>query len=141
MEGVYAPYPKWFGTAFNDLPIAVELGPIFKSVLGAEDWPVRDRFLAEAFFRVAEAYNRSGMTPDCRLEVKPFFNRPFSVIVGESGVEKALLARIENPRLQHLKSRRPIGSLEIFSDNTDLLEDHSLRLDLKRLYEESSPRS
>ena len=37
MERKYAPYTKWFGTAFSRLECAPELGPIFRDVLSSED--------------------------------------------------------------------------------------------------------
>lgn len=40
MERKYAPYSKWFGTAFAGLDCAKELNPIFKEVLQARYRPV-----------------------------------------------------------------------------------------------------
>lgn len=38
IEKTYAPYTKWFGTAFTKLRCAPELGSVFERVLSANSW-------------------------------------------------------------------------------------------------------
>lgn len=52
-ERRYAPYAKWFGTAFASLRCAPAMQPILLCVLGAADWKERERFLSQAYTHVA----------------------------------------------------------------------------------------
>jgi len=47
MERQYAPYIKWFGTAFSKLKSAKTLIPIFNEILNASTWQERQEHLAE----------------------------------------------------------------------------------------------
>lgn len=134
LEGVCAPYPKWLGTAFRELEISDRLNTILEAAATAPDWRSRDTRLAEAYGVVAGEYNALAITPEVQLRVGMFHERPIQVIVHDSGVVEALLARISDPRLACLKGRRPIGSLETLCDSTDLLEDRARRARLLALF-------
>ncbi|GIH72031.1 hypothetical protein Mth01_42840 [Sphaerimonospora thailandensis] len=41
----YAPYAKWLGSAFRQLPIAEKLTPSLRGAVTATDYPVRERHL------------------------------------------------------------------------------------------------
>jgi hypothetical protein len=49
MEKEYAPYAKWFGTAFKKLSCGKELAPIFNLVLQAHNWQEREKYLCHAY--------------------------------------------------------------------------------------------
>lgn len=49
MEKEYAPYSKWFGTAFSRLECAGRLSPILENVLAAEDWKEREIHFSQAY--------------------------------------------------------------------------------------------
>ena len=57
MERQYAPYPKWFGTAFRRLACADTLEPILQQALSARTWQERERALAETYERIAAMHN------------------------------------------------------------------------------------
>ena len=42
MERQYAPYPKWFGTAFKQLSHAASLAPVLQQALSAGSWQERE---------------------------------------------------------------------------------------------------
>lgn len=134
MERQFAPYPKWFGTAFRRLACAGGLAPHLSAALAARDWRERERHLAAAYERVAAMHNALGVADPLPERVRDFFGRPFKVIALH-GFAGALAARIEDPRLRRLCGRHVIGGLDQFSDSTDLLEDVTLRPALRRLYE------
>lgn len=134
MERVYAPYPKWFGTAFNRLNRAEELSPNLRGALSAETWQERERYLAHAYERVAEMHNALGITDPLPVEPRDFFGRPFRVI-SLHGFADAILARITDERLRRIAARRPIGSIDQFSDSTDLISHAGWRATLRKLYE------
>jgi hypothetical protein len=51
------------------------------------------------------------------------------------GFADALLARITDPAVRRIAARPLIGGIDLFSDNTDLLENAEWRVALRRLYE------
>jgi hypothetical protein len=137
MERQYAPYPKWFGSAFSRLQCAPDLAPALRAVQLAATWQARERHLVEAYEYVASMHNQLGVTEPIPARAEPFFGRPLRVIWGDRRAA-ALRARISDPTLLRLARRRPIGGIDQFSDSTDLLEDTSRRLALRLLYEQDS---
>ncbi|MBL8130638.1 MAG: DUF4037 domain-containing protein [Anaerolineae bacterium] len=133
MERRYAPYPKWFGTAFARLSCAGEMTPLLRRAQGAATWQEREQALGEAFSALARRHNRLGVTPPLPENPSPFFGRPFQVIHG-SDFAAALLAAITDPEVQGIASRGRIGSIDQFSDSTDLHEAGHLRSVVRQLY-------
>jgi hypothetical protein len=131
MEREYAPYPKWFGTAFGRLRAAPDLLPLLGRALAADSWPERDRALGEAYGTVARLHNGLGLTDPVPADAMPFHGRPFTVIFGDRFAE-ALRARIADPEVRALPF--PIGGVDQWSDSTDLLEATTLRPQLEGLY-------
>jgi hypothetical protein len=134
MERTYAPYPKWFGTAFGRLACAGELSPHLRAALAAGDWREREAHLAAAYERVARMHNALGITDPLPTEPRDFFGRPFRVIALH-GFADAILARVTDERVRRIAARRPVGSVDQFSDSTDLVSHASWRAALRRLYE------
>ncbi len=134
IEKQYAPYPKWFGTAFNKLECSGNLRPVFTEVLAARSWRERENHLAKAYLLVAEMHDKSGITEPIRAEIGDFFGRPFKVIHLHGKFAEAIAARIEDPAIRRLAETVPIGNIDQVSDNTDLLSGPKYRTALKRLY-------
>ncbi len=137
MEKTYAPYSKWFGTAFSKLRAAPTLAPILQAVLLAKSWQERERHLSEAYEQVARLHNRLGITEPMPEKVSDFYGRPFLVISKER-FSKAILAKITDPAMKTIAALRPIGSVDQFSDSTDLLSYATWRPALRRLYDSLS---
>lgn len=135
MERQYAPYPKWFGTAFSRLGCAAELTPHLLAAQTAATWQEREGHLLPAYEALARMHNRLGLTEPMPETVRDFFGRPFRVIALH-GYADALLSRISDPAMRAIASRRPIGSVDLFSDSTDLLEGTNWRPMLRHLYTE-----
>lgn len=133
MEREYPPYAKWFGTAFSQLKSAAALGPFLTSALHARSWKGRETGLSRAYETVARIHNSLGITAPISAEVSQFFGRPFKIIQGEK-ISKTIIECIKDPEVVSLTKRSLIGSIDLISDNTDILEDNSLRLALKALY-------
>ncbi len=131
MEQEYAPYAKWYGTAFSRLRAAHSLSPLLWQALRAEVWPERDRVLGEAYSAVARLHNALGVTDPQPATIERFFGRPFSVIFAER-LAKAIAERIEDPRVRQIPLL--IGGVDQWSDSTDVLEAVSLRPRLTELY-------
>ena len=133
MERVYAPYAKWFGTAFGRLGCSKHLAPLLEAILRARSWKERDPLLGRAYEHLAGMHNALELTPPLPTSAASFFGRPFTVIFGGRFAD-ALTAAIGDPVVKALASMRLIGGIDTMSDSTDLLEDTSRRRALKRLY-------
>jgi hypothetical protein len=134
MERAYAPYPKWFGTAFRELACADELLPHLHAVLSSEAWQGRERWLVCIYEVVAAKHNTLGITDPLPTKVRRFFTRPFEVIALH-GYADAIADRITDESVRRLTRRRLIGSIDQFSDSTDLLSYPEFRPALKQLYQ------
>lgn len=119
MERQYAPYTKWFGTAFARLSCAGELLSHFTLVLDAADWRAREEHLCAAYQRAAQAHNELGITPALDTNLVPFHSRPYLVPQSESFVE-ALRAAIQSPEVRNLPPY--VGGVDQYVDSTDILD-------------------
>lgn len=133
IERQYAPYPKWFGTAFARLACASALSPVLQRVLAATDWQAREAALVEAYTLVAGLHNALHVTPPVG-EVTFYHNRPFRVVNGQR-IASALIAEIRDEAVRALSERTRIGAVDQWSDSTSLLARPRLRPALRGLYE------
>lgn len=119
LEKQYAPYPKWFGSAFGRLRCAAELAPLLWRTEIASTWSERSAALARAYEVLARLQNEPGV---CQLQpstVSHFYDRPFPVIHGGQFAQ-ALVAQIADPAVRQLTEGRLIGNIDQWSDNTDM---------------------
>jgi len=135
MEKQYAPYAKWFGTAFKELKCSTDLLPTLKGVLLAERWQEREQHLASAYEYVAEMHNWLGLTEARPARVSSFFGRPFLVVHLAGNFAGAIRTQITDPVVRRIADRKLTGSIDQISDNTDILSDPKCRMTLRRLYE------
>jgi hypothetical protein len=134
MERDYPPYPKWFGRAFVELKCAAELLPVLGAILHASSWEERDNRLAVAYGRLADMHNALNVTPPMDCAPSLFWGRPFKVIRGDRFAE-ALVSMIKEARVKSIAKSRLFGNLDLLTDNTDLLENPSVREPLLSIYE------
>jgi hypothetical protein len=116
------------------LACAEDLWPVLRSVQLAESWQESQHHLAVAYETIARMHNDLELTDPLPVQARPFFGRPFQVIA-LNGFDSALLAEIRDPAVARIAARRPIGSIDLFSDSTDLLEGVNWRPALRQLYE------
>ncbi len=116
MERRYAPYIKWFGSAFARLDCAADLAPIFTRVLQSNSWEERQSHLTAAYEFMAKRHNALGITPLLATEVSPFHERPFMVLHADRFGE-ALRAAIKSEEVRALPEY--LGSFDQFVDSTD----------------------
>jgi hypothetical protein len=133
MERQYAPYPKWFGTAFMQLTAGPELAPRFQRVLRGQTYQERGAALAAVYEYLAVKHNALGITEPLATTCSHFWSRPFRVIWGDRFAD-ALLAQIGDPAVQRLGRGGPIGGIDQFSDSTDLLHSE-WRLGVRGIYQ------
>ena len=144
MEKEYPPYAKWFGTAFSQLRSAGELTTYITDILHATSWKERETSLCNAYEYLARIHNSLGITAPILAKVSQFHERPFKIIQGET-IAKTIIEQIKDPEIVSLDKtyedkidlrtrRRPIGNIDLISDNTDLLEGKTLPQVLKAHY-------
>ena len=131
MERQYAPYSKWFGSAFAPLACAGHLIPHFDAVLGARGWQERQQHLVRAYEVVATMHNDLGITEPLSTVASRFHGRPFLVMHAWRFAD-AIRDRIEDERVRRLPEA--IGSIDQFVDSTDVLTSPALRRRLKAIY-------
>jgi uncharacterized protein DUF4037 len=107
----YAPYAKWFGTAFSGLRCAPRLGPVLEAVLRAGSWEKREGRLSEAYAIVAGMHHALGLTPPLGTGVSRYHDRPL------------------------LRIPHRAGSLDQICDSTDVLAHPDTYLKLRGFFE------
>jgi len=135
MEKQYAPYPKWFGTAFKRLKSGADIEPVLWSAQVAQTWQERNAALSQAYEYIARMHNTLSITERMPEAVSQFFGRPFMVIWGHKFAD-AIRAQITDPSVRRIASCHLLGSVDQFSDSTDLRSHISLRASLRSLYED-----
>jgi Domain of unknown function (DUF4037) len=119
----YPPYSKWLGSAFAALPVATMLGPVLRGALAATAWRDRERHLATAYEALATVQNDAGLAATVDPATRPYFSRPFRVLMADRVVD-ALLAAVTDPAVAALPR---VGAIDQHADNTDLLTDPARR--------------
>ncbi|MEU4293252.1 DUF4037 domain-containing protein [Kribbella sp. NPDC026596] len=110
LERKYAPYPKWFGTAFSRLSCGPSLGPILRTVLRAESWQDREAALMTAYEEIGRNYNSLQITPAVELGIEQMCGRPFKVVWGD--YVGPLAAEIKDPAVREIAERWPVGGID-----------------------------
>lgn len=140
MERQYAPYPKWFGTAFARLGCAHALMPILRRIQLAESWRDREEHFAVAWERVTAIHNDLGIDPPLQTSYAPFFTRAYRVCHAGDFCG-TIRARITDPAVKRLASRGLFGGIDQLSDNTSILANSYWRYALRNLYDLASMES
>jgi len=122
-ERCYAPYPKWFGTAFARLEAAKALGPHLDQARFARDWSTREAGIVEAGVLIAVRHNALGLTADLDTSPRPFWARPFHVLDAER-FARALEDSITDPQVGSLP--RDLGGVDTWIDSTDAIGNQEL---------------
>jgi hypothetical protein len=134
MERRYAPYTKWFGTAFSRLDAAPVHTPSLQGVLRSSTWQERERHLCAAYEAVAHMHNVLGITQPLAEHVSFFHDRPFRVIHGERFVS-AIVDVIADQDVQDLVQRAGmIGAIDQITDNVDVLSGPEQYMKFRGLY-------
>jgi hypothetical protein len=119
LERRYAPYSKWFGSAFARLPLAASLAPSLNTALHAEHWQERGEALADAYLVLAKRQLADGVGDRFEPVIGPYHERPFATI-NTDDIGEATASAIEDPVIKALPI---VGSLDQVTDLTPVLED------------------
>ncbi len=118
LEKRYAPYSKWFGTAFQRLSCYPQMGPLLEVAAAANTYSEREGFLAKAYTLAAEMHNALGVTQPLETRTRtysgwhvlragitdlplnhPRNTRPYQCIFGER-FSDAILTTIQDPQVR-----------------------------------------
>jgi hypothetical protein len=131
MERRYAPYSKWFGTAFTRLVCAGRLGRDLDGVLAARTWPERDQRLNRAYQTVAALHNDLGISDPLPTDLADYYGRPFLVLhAGRFASE--IQECIADERVRKLPEG--VGGIDRFANAGDPLENTRWWRTLKAVY-------
>jgi hypothetical protein len=133
LERQYPPYPKWFGTAFGKLSCAPRLRPHLEAAQKSRTWRERQSGLSSAYEALVEIQGKQGLADQLPGRVSDFWDRPFLVIHGGE-IADAIFSRIVDEQLTALARGKRIGSVDLITDNTDVLEDLSLLPFIRAMY-------
>ena len=127
----YAPYSKWLGAAFAQLPIAADLEPCFRAIRAAADWREREAWLTRALARVADEHNRLGVTARIDPTIRNYFGRPFKVLKADRFGD-AIGDLLQDPLLG--LAARELGAVDQFTDNVALDSSAAIAARLRPAY-------
>lgn len=88
MEKKYAPYSKWFTSAFNKLKSGSKLLPTIKKIISESEWLQREKYLIEIYTFIAQMHNNLKITVPIDIKVATFHNRPYLKINFDEFIEK-----------------------------------------------------
>jgi hypothetical protein len=131
LERRYAPYSKWFGTAFARLQCGPTLTPILNRVLDTNPWQARQEPLCEAYVLLANMHNALGVTEPIEPTITDYFNRPYKVIFAGRFTD-ATRAAITDERIKAIAA--DIGGVDQLVDCTDVSAQPHLMQKMRVLY-------
>jgi Domain of unknown function (DUF4037) len=101
LERRYAPYSKWLGSAYAQLPVAERLTPMLRGAIAATDHAARERCLCDAYEVVGELQNAAGLAEPVDPARRRYHGRPYLVVHAER-FARALQQTITDPELRGL---------------------------------------
>jgi len=132
MERQYAPFSKWFGTAFSELRCAADLTPVLQAALDAPTWQERQKHMSRAYEYLAQMHNALGITEPVPTEVEPFFTRPY-LVPGKCNPGGAIYEKITDEEVKRLP--RFVGSVDQLTNVVCVRDWTNRRAGLTALYE------
>ena len=126
----YAPYSKWFGTAFNRLPVNSKIRDELESAVSTEELFERERHLVQAQVMVAKLHNESCLTEPYEIHVQKYFDRDIDVIYADR------IAEITKDCIScpDLKKAPLIGSISQVGNFVQLSDNPLYRSNISALY-------
>jgi hypothetical protein len=79
----YAPYSKWFGTGFKQLPIDKEIIDEIYAAVSTQSISNRETHLVNSQVLIAELHNKLEITETVEINIQNYFDRSIKVIYAE----------------------------------------------------------
>jgi len=129
--GKYAPYSKWFGTAFARLPINDKIKSAIREAVAAADITQREDNIVMAQKLMADLHNAFGLTDYVDVHIETYFERKIKVIYADK-IADAVLKRISDAPCGHYPL---IGSLSGAANFTNIFDNPACRENVKSMYD------
>ncbi|MBS7315864.1 MAG: DUF4037 domain-containing protein [Clostridiaceae bacterium] len=129
----YAPYSKWFGTAFDRLPLDPALRDAIHAAVSADTVAEREDRLVRAQLLTAGLHNASGLSEPVDVRIESYFGRDIRVIYADRLAEAAA----EALRGTELEGVPLMGSLSQIGGLSTVSDDVSCRKRVRRFYEKN----
>lgn len=129
-KDTYAPYSKWFGTAFNKLDIDENIKIKITAALRANALTERENNLVEAQALVADLHNASGLTDKIDYNIESYFGRDIKVIFADKFVD-ATVEKLKGTKLENMPL---IGTMSQFGGLSDFADEKVYYEQIKKIY-------
>ena len=126
----YAPYSKWFGTAFSRLPIDERVKTAIHAALTAGNITDREQNLVRAQKLVADLHDTFGITKPICAKIQSYFGRDILVIFADR-IAEAIAEKLHHTPLAGLPL---IGTFSEVANFTVLSDDPALRNRIRNFY-------
>ena len=127
----YAPYSKWFGTAFNKLDIDESIKIKMKAALQANNLTERENNLVAAQALVADLHNAGGLTNKVDYKVDSYFGRDIKVIFADKFVG-ATVKKLKGTIFEGIPL---IGTMSQFGGISSFADEKVYYEQIKKIYE------
>ena len=128
----YAPYSKWFGTAFSELPISAELKDALAKAVMASDIETREDEIIRAQLLTADLHNKANITDAVNVKVdNNYLGRGIKAIYAEK-IADAVKAKLQETGLEKYPF---IGSFNAVANLDELWDYLPLMKKAKAIYE------
>jgi hypothetical protein len=126
----YAPYSKWFGTAFKELPVDEEIKRAIYRALETADIDEREDNIVDAQKMLADMHNKSGLTEPVDVQIESYHERKIKVIFAD----KIANAAAQKLRGTAFEGYPLIGTLSEVPNFTNIFDYPERREVVKGLY-------
>jgi hypothetical protein len=127
----YAPYSKWFGTAFRYLPTDKAIGECLSKALSADSVTKREEYLVHAQELVGKLHNEMRLTTELEIKAVNYFGRDIKVIFVDKLVD-AIMKQLKGTSLEQLPL---IGTLSQIGNFGTIADDNRYLKQSRALYQ------
>lgn len=127
----YAPYSKWFGTAFQNLPVDPAIHSAVLAALTAPGAELRERNLLHAQQLLAQLHNTLRLTEPVSTQIASYYGRDIKVIFADQ-IAQQVQRKLAGTPLERLPL---IGALSQVANFTVLSDAPEYRESIQRLYD------
>ncbi len=129
-ENKYAPYSKWFGTAFNKLFIDENIKTYILAALNAKNIIDRENSIVYAQKLVGDLHNSKNLTDFVEIKVQLYFGRDIKVIYADKIVDK-IMKKLQGTKFENIPL---IGTLSQVANFTNIFDNPIYKDKIKLLY-------
>ena len=129
-KNTYAPYSKWFGTAFHQLDVSDTLKNTVYRALSANSPEEQEDMIVNAQAMVADLHNISNLTDFVDYKIENYFGRNIKVIFADKFAE-ATVKELKNTAFENAPL---IGTLSQIGGLSSFADDKACYAQIARLY-------